>query len=140
MPAAFPAWARVCALFRRWREPGLIAEFHDRLRGTGSEREGREAEPTAGINRVRLRYGISGLAGRLAATQRRLPPGIMSGPSLQVGEQVLRRAGGRVLRRADRSQGGGEPCMGCLRQVRVGKEGKDQQEAGGCVLDAFGRG
>ncbi|MEU4466328.1 transposase [Streptomyces sp. NPDC024017] len=49
MPADFPAWGRVYAFFRRWREPGLIAEFHDRLRGTLREREGREAEPTAGI-------------------------------------------------------------------------------------------
>ncbi|WP_327411478.1 IS5 family transposase [Streptomyces sp. NBC_01233] len=49
MPSDFPAWARVYAFFRRWREHGLIAEFHDRLRGTVREREGREAEPTAGI-------------------------------------------------------------------------------------------
>ncbi|MFJ3980268.1 hypothetical protein [Streptomyces sp. NPDC090021] len=31
MPADFPAWARVYAFFRRWREHGLIAVFHDRL-------------------------------------------------------------------------------------------------------------
>ncbi|MFG2662585.1 transposase, partial [Streptomyces sp. NPDC048425] len=37
------------AFFRRWREHGLITEFHDRLRGRVREREGREAEPTAGI-------------------------------------------------------------------------------------------
>ncbi|MFJ3762675.1 hypothetical protein [Streptomyces sp. NPDC090080] len=37
------------AFFRRWREHGLIAEFHDRLRGRVCEQEGREAEPTAGI-------------------------------------------------------------------------------------------
>ncbi|MFE5511723.1 IS5 family transposase [Streptomyces sp. NPDC056529] len=49
MPADFPAWARVCAFFRRWREHGLIAEFHDRLRGKVGEREGREAELTTGI-------------------------------------------------------------------------------------------
>ncbi|MFE7899435.1 IS5 family transposase [Streptomyces sp. NPDC057424] len=49
MPADFPARARVYAFFRRRREHGLIAEFHDRLRGTFREREGREAEPTAGI-------------------------------------------------------------------------------------------
>ncbi|MFF0143435.1 IS5 family transposase [Streptomyces sp. NPDC005227] len=49
MPAAFPAWGRVYAFFRRWREHGLITEFHDRLRGRVREREGREAEPTAGI-------------------------------------------------------------------------------------------
>ncbi|WP_234388676.1 IS5 family transposase [Streptomyces sp. AS58] len=34
---------------RRWREHGLITEFHDRLRGKVREREGREAEPAAGI-------------------------------------------------------------------------------------------
>ncbi|MGW7731229.1 transposase [Streptomyces canus] len=34
VPADFPAWARVYTFFRRWREHGLIAEFHDRLRGT----------------------------------------------------------------------------------------------------------
>ncbi|WP_244888758.1 IS5 family transposase [Streptomyces purpureus] len=49
MPADFPRWARVYAFFRRWRENGLVAEFHDRLRGRVREREGREAEPTAGI-------------------------------------------------------------------------------------------
>ncbi|MGP8304479.1 IS5 family transposase [Streptomyces inhibens] len=49
MPADFPAWGRVYALFRRWREHGLIAELHDRLRGRVREREGREAEPSAGI-------------------------------------------------------------------------------------------
>ncbi|MFF3247404.1 IS5 family transposase [Streptomyces sp. NPDC002870] len=49
MPADFPAWGRVYAFFRRWREHGLIAEFHDRLRGRVREREGHEAEPSAGI-------------------------------------------------------------------------------------------
>ncbi|MFB7577367.1 IS5 family transposase [Streptomyces sp. NPDC056165] len=49
MPADFPDWGRVYAFFRRWREHGLITEFHDRLRGKVREREGREAEPTAGI-------------------------------------------------------------------------------------------
>ncbi|WP_326770381.1 IS5 family transposase (plasmid) [Streptomyces sp. NBC_01591] len=49
MPADFPAWGRVYAFFRRWREHGLVAEFHDRLRGRVREREGREAEPSAGI-------------------------------------------------------------------------------------------
>lgn len=44
-----PAVARVYAFSRRWREHGLIAEFHDRPHGTVREREGREAEPTAGI-------------------------------------------------------------------------------------------
>ncbi|MER5619159.1 IS5 family transposase [Streptomyces sp. NPDC002215] len=49
MPADFPDWGRVYAFFRRWREHGLITEFHDRLRARVREREGREAEPTAGI-------------------------------------------------------------------------------------------
>ncbi|MFE3789808.1 IS5 family transposase [Streptomyces goshikiensis] len=49
MPADFPDWGRVYAFFRGWREHGLITEFHDRLRGKVREREGREAEPTAGI-------------------------------------------------------------------------------------------
>ena len=49
MPADFPDGGRVYAFFRRWREHGLITEFHDRLRGTVPEREGREAEPAAGI-------------------------------------------------------------------------------------------
>ncbi|MCI3276983.1 IS5 family transposase [Streptomyces cylindrosporus] len=49
MPADFPDWPRVYAFFRRWREHGLLAEFHDRLRGRVREREGREAEPTVGI-------------------------------------------------------------------------------------------
>ncbi|MEU9382055.1 IS5/IS1182 family transposase, partial [Streptomyces sp. NPDC048279] len=49
MPADFPDWGRVYAFFRRWREHGQITEFHDRLRRRVREREGREAEPTAGI-------------------------------------------------------------------------------------------
>ncbi|WUX65468.1 IS5 family transposase [Streptomyces sp. NBC_01429] len=49
MPADFPGWRRVYAFFRRWREHGLITEFHDRLRGKVRERDGRKAEPTAGI-------------------------------------------------------------------------------------------
>nr|WP_260463666.1 transposase [Streptomyces sp. TRM72054] len=49
MPADFAAWGRVYAFFPRSREHGLIAEFHDRLRGTVREREGRQAQPTAGI-------------------------------------------------------------------------------------------
>ncbi|WNZ12850.1 transposase [Streptomyces sp. 11x1] len=50
MPADFPAWGRVYAFFRPRREHGLIREFHDRPRGRVREREGREAEPTAGIS------------------------------------------------------------------------------------------
>ena len=49
MPADFPAWDRVYAFFRRWRNKGLVAEFHDRLRDRVREAAGRDLEPTAGI-------------------------------------------------------------------------------------------
>ncbi|MFI5534223.1 IS5 family transposase [Kitasatospora sp. NPDC051853] len=49
MPADFPAWDRVYAFFRRWRDKGLAAEFHDRLRERVREAAGRDREPTAGI-------------------------------------------------------------------------------------------
>ncbi|MCG7203665.1 IS5 family transposase [Streptomyces arenae] len=49
MPADFPAWDRVYAFFRRWRDKGLIGEFHDRLRDRVREAAGRDREPTAGI-------------------------------------------------------------------------------------------
>ncbi|WP_406494439.1 IS5 family transposase [Streptomyces sp. NBC_00846] len=49
MPADFPPWDRVYAFFRRWRDHGLIKEFHDRLRSEVREREGRDAEATAGV-------------------------------------------------------------------------------------------
>ncbi|MFF2548823.1 IS5 family transposase [Kitasatospora sp. NPDC058063] len=49
MPADFPPWDRVYAFFRRWRDHGLVKEFHDRLRGRGRERAGRDPEPSAGV-------------------------------------------------------------------------------------------
>ncbi|MFR9754963.1 IS5 family transposase [Streptomyces sp. TR06-5] len=49
LPTDFPAWDRVYAFFRRWRENGLIDELHDRLRGKVREAAGREAEPTAAV-------------------------------------------------------------------------------------------
>ncbi|MFJ3793164.1 IS5 family transposase [Kitasatospora sp. NPDC090091] len=49
MPADFPAWDRVYAFFRRWRDKGLVGEFHDRLRDRVREAAGRDSEPTAGI-------------------------------------------------------------------------------------------
>ncbi|MET9619016.1 IS5 family transposase, partial [Kitasatospora indigofera] len=49
MPADFPAWDRVYAFFRRWRDKGLVAEFHGRLRDRVREAAGRDREPTAGI-------------------------------------------------------------------------------------------
>ncbi|MFJ9359386.1 hypothetical protein [Streptomyces mirabilis] len=57
IPADFPASGRVYAFFRRWRERRLIAEFHDRLRGKVREREGRKAEPTAGIIERGISFG-----------------------------------------------------------------------------------
>ncbi|MFD9368872.1 transposase [Streptomyces sp. NPDC060020] len=71
MPSDFPAWARVYAFLRRWREHGLIAEFQDRLRGTLREREGREAEPTAGIiDAQSVRAAATGLLVRLRRLHR----------------------------------------------------------------------
>ncbi|MFF9645904.1 transposase [Kitasatospora aureofaciens] len=49
MPDDFPEWDRVYAFFRRWRDTGLVAEFHDRLRDRVREAAGRDPEPTAGI-------------------------------------------------------------------------------------------
>ncbi|MFD3683157.1 IS5 family transposase [Streptomyces sp. NPDC058613] len=49
MPADFPPWDRVYAFFRRWRDHGLIVEFHDRLRGKVREKAGRDPEPSAGV-------------------------------------------------------------------------------------------
>ncbi|MFJ6121427.1 IS5 family transposase [Streptomyces sp. NPDC092129] len=48
-PADFPPWDRVYAFFRRWRDHGLVTEFHDRLRGQVRVRAGRDAEPTAAV-------------------------------------------------------------------------------------------
>ena len=49
VPADFPAWDRVYAFFRRWRDNGLVRELHDRLRGKVRTAEGRQVEPTAAI-------------------------------------------------------------------------------------------
>ncbi|MDX3099190.1 IS5 family transposase, partial [Streptomyces sp. ME19-03-3] len=49
MPADFPAWDRVYAFWRRWRDNGLIGELHDRLRDRLRSAEGRDSEPTAGV-------------------------------------------------------------------------------------------
>ncbi|MEU9256519.1 transposase [Streptomyces sp. NPDC048270] len=48
MPADFPTWDRVYA-FRRWRDKGWTAEFHDRLWNRLREAAGRDREPTAGV-------------------------------------------------------------------------------------------
>lgn len=49
MPADFPPWPRVYAFFARWRDLGLVAELHDRLREAVRRSEGREEEPSAGV-------------------------------------------------------------------------------------------
>lgn len=49
MPSDFPAWDRVYAFWRRWRDQGLISELHDRLRDRVRQAAGRDLEPTAGI-------------------------------------------------------------------------------------------
>lgn len=49
MPVDFPPWDRVYAFFRRWRDSGLVAELHDRLRGGVREAAGRDPEPTAAV-------------------------------------------------------------------------------------------
>ncbi|MFI8885772.1 transposase [Streptomyces sp. NPDC053813] len=48
MPADFPPWHRVYAFFRRWRDRGMVREFHDRVRGQVRERAGHDALPTLG--------------------------------------------------------------------------------------------
>ncbi|MEU5095877.1 IS5 family transposase [Streptomyces sp. NPDC020996] len=49
MPCDFPPWPRVYAFFARWRDTGLVAELHDRLRGAVRCSEGRKEEPSAGV-------------------------------------------------------------------------------------------
>lgn len=49
MPGEFRPWERGCAFFRRWRDHGLVREFHDRLRGQVREKLGRDAELTAAV-------------------------------------------------------------------------------------------
>ena len=62
MPADFPPWDRVYAFFRRWRDHGLVREFHDRLRGRVRE----EGGPGRGADgrRDRLAVGEGGRRGR----------------------------------------------------------------------------
>ncbi|MEU6667986.1 transposase [Streptomyces sp. NPDC046727] len=49
IPIDFPPWDRVYAFFRRWRDHGLVREFHDRLRRRVREQAGRDPEPSAGV-------------------------------------------------------------------------------------------
>jgi transposase len=49
MPADFPPWPRVYAFFARWRDAGMVAELHDRLRGAVRTAEGRDQEASAAV-------------------------------------------------------------------------------------------
>jgi transposase len=49
MPSDFPPWPRVYAFFVRWRDAGLVAELHERLREAVRTAEGRSPEPSAGV-------------------------------------------------------------------------------------------
>lgn len=49
LPTNFPPWSAVYACFRRWALDGRIERMHHALRRMWREREGRVAEPTAGI-------------------------------------------------------------------------------------------
>ena len=49
MPSVFPPWPRVYAFFTRWRDTGLVAELHDRLREAVRWAEGRNEEPSAAV-------------------------------------------------------------------------------------------
>jgi transposase len=49
MPSDFPPWPRVYAFFARWRDAGLVAELHERLREAVRLAEGRSPEPSAAV-------------------------------------------------------------------------------------------
>lgn len=49
LPTNFPPWSAVYACFNRWTRDGRIERMHDALRRMWRERQGRNAEPTAGI-------------------------------------------------------------------------------------------
>jgi transposase len=49
LPADFPDWTAAYRFFRRWRDQGLLAVLHDRLRRACRVRAGRGPEPTAAV-------------------------------------------------------------------------------------------
>ncbi|WP_231406715.1 IS5 family transposase [Streptomyces sp. MC1] len=49
VPSDFPPWPRVYAFFARWRDTGLVAELHERLREPVRTSEGRSPEPNAAV-------------------------------------------------------------------------------------------
>ncbi|MEE1805274.1 transposase [Streptomyces sp. BE133] len=52
MPADFSGCGRVRAFFRRWRERGLITDFHDRLRGKSVNGRAAREGPRRGHRRA----------------------------------------------------------------------------------------
>ncbi|MGW1729382.1 transposase [Streptomyces sp. NPDC002306] len=73
MPADFPAWDRVYAFFRHWRDKSLTAEFHGPLRDRVRTVAGRDTEPTASVIDAQ---SVKAAASATAAT-RRLPLGCL---------------------------------------------------------------
>lgn len=55
LPVDFPDWMAAYRFFRRWRDQGLPAVLHDRLRRACRVRAGRGPEPTAVIDSRSLR-------------------------------------------------------------------------------------
>ncbi|MEY9864330.1 transposase [Catenulispora sp. GAS73] len=49
LPIDFPHWPAVYRFFRRWRDQGLLAVLHDRLRRGSRVAEGRAPEATAAV-------------------------------------------------------------------------------------------
>jgi transposase len=49
MPSNLPPWPRAYAFFTRWRDAGLVAELHDRLRDAVREAEDRDQELSAAV-------------------------------------------------------------------------------------------
>ncbi|MFG2846056.1 IS5 family transposase [Kitasatospora sp. NPDC048296] len=49
LPVDFPPYKRVHAFFTRWRDTGLLTEFHDRMRAAVRTAQGRDPEPTAAV-------------------------------------------------------------------------------------------
>lgn len=110
MPADFPAWDRVYAYFRRWRDQGLAREFHDRLRGQVRESEGRHD----GARRVPRSHAPA-----------RQHPGVAAWQPLRLGPQLHHGAGracprvtsepsGRSRRRSTVPDGGDEGVVSLL--------------------------
>jgi transposase len=49
LPSDFPPWQTVFGYFTRWREQGVVARMHDRLRDAARDQAGRDPMASAGI-------------------------------------------------------------------------------------------